>query len=125
MGADQVQFTDEEQEAIFAECAKKWECTVKELKRDGTLLHCAASLGKIEVVKSLVESGEDVNVREKFSFTTPLHQAALEGHVEVIEYLITVGAEVNARDCDGKTPFELAEQSEIEYILSTLDSEVF
>ena len=113
--AGQVQFTDEEQDKIFAEFAEKWQYdNVEEVKADGrTLLHCAAGLGKIEIVKSLVDAGKNVNTQDKYG-ATPLHVAAevqilgVCPNVEVVKFLVSAGADVHAKDNDGDTPLRWA-----------------
>lgn len=104
METDQVQFTDEE-DKIFAAVAKKWESTTKKLKKNGfTLLHCAAMLGKIEIVKNLVSKGVDVNAKD-YKGGTPLLAAA---DVETAKILISSGADVNAKTDNGVTPLHVA-----------------
>ncbi len=58
----------------------------------GTWLHVAASHGRMETVRYLVESGVDVNARGGVANGTPLHDAASEGHLDVIDYLFRKGA---------------------------------
>ena len=65
-------------------------------------------LGKMRIVKSLVESGENVNVREEFHGGVPLHMAAHEGQTDVVRYLVSQGADIDAKDCDDMTPLHWA-----------------
>jgi pectate lyase len=57
----------------------------------------AAAIGDLELIKSLVEKGDDVNGREDAFFKTPLHRAAISGRKDVVEFLLVKGADINAR----------------------------
>ncbi|KAL1957500.1 hypothetical protein VTO42DRAFT_5963 [Malbranchea cinnamomea] len=60
-----------------------------------TLLHAAAALGAIAVVRGLVEeAGTEVDVLND-NLETPLYKACQAGHVEVIHYLIDKGAKAS------------------------------
>jgi len=65
----------------------------------------AAQEGNIEAVKQHLDSGTDVNAKNRFG-GTPLHSAAISGHKEVAELLIAKGAEVNAKGYKGSTPLD-------------------
>ena len=66
-------------------------------------LHFASMENKPEVVKLLVDSGANVNIKEKFGFT-PLHISAGEGLTKVTQILLENGAEVDAKVSNGETP---------------------
>ena len=71
-------------------------------------IHEAAALGNIEAVKQFLDSGTDVNAKDKTG-GTPLDEAAGWGRKEIVELLIAKGADVNAKfDDDGSTPLHLA-----------------
>jgi len=70
-------------------------------------LHDAAEAGDIDVVKSLLEQGEDVNCLNT-SNGTPLERAAYKGNVDVVRLLIERGAEVDSREKWGWTPLHVA-----------------
>ena len=57
-------------------------------------IHDAARDKNIEVLKQHLESGIDVNLKDKFG-DTPLHKSALNGHKVIAELLIEKGADVN------------------------------
>ncbi|HMG72110.1 MAG TPA: ankyrin repeat domain-containing protein [Pyrinomonadaceae bacterium] len=61
----------------------------------GNPLFLAASEGKLEVVRYLLDEGADVNARAN-SDSTPLAEAAYYGHVDVIKELLLRGADINA-----------------------------
>lgn len=58
------------------------------------ILLVASREGLLDVVKSLVSSGIDVDYSTYFRFT-PLHAACFNGHLEVVKVLVSAGADVN------------------------------
>ncbi len=61
----------------------------------------AAQLGHTEVVRVLLDAGEDpnrYNPEGTHRHSTPLHQAALAGHEEVVQLLVSRGARLDIRD---------------------------
>jgi serine/threonine-protein phosphatase 6 regulatory ankyrin repeat subunit B len=72
-----------------------------------TSLHDAAEEGNVNVVKSLLERGEDINTRNT-SFETPLHLAAEKAKADVVRLLVERGAEVDSRNERGWTPLHFA-----------------
>jgi ankyrin repeat protein/mono/diheme cytochrome c family protein len=70
-----------------------------------TLLHHAAGFGTLETLKWLVESGADVNAKNRRG-STPLHWAI---HDEAkVRLLLARGAGVNTKQAEGRTPLYLA-----------------
>jgi ankyrin repeat protein len=63
----------------------------------------AASRGQFATVRSLVQSGIDVDSRSKYG-NTPLMRAAYKGYVKVAKFLLDNGADVNAQNMHGNTP---------------------
>ncbi|MDR1382838.1 MAG: ankyrin repeat domain-containing protein [Planctomycetaceae bacterium] len=62
---------------------------------DITILHLAAFGGQLEIVKSLIERGADVDTKNDRNRFTPLAMATMSGQLEVVKYLIEKGADVN------------------------------
>jgi len=60
----------------------------------------AASSGKVEAIRYLLDCGVDVEQRDKWG-NTPLIEAAYEGHLEAVRYLLDSGAKLNAAGEDG------------------------
>src|SRR6266478_7338852 len=64
-------------------------------------LALAADFGHVEIVRLLLDAGEDPNRYNPLgghSHTTPLHQAAGRGHVEVVRLLVERGARLDLKD---------------------------
>jgi ankyrin repeat protein len=75
-----------------------------------TSLHTASKCGKLDVVKSLLNQGADVNATDTDD-ATPLHLAAIKGNLDVVSLLLEWGAEVDSRDWLGQTPLLKASRS--------------
>jgi len=86
--------------------------TLLEAKNDrgSTALIVAASVGKTEMVKLLVNNGADVKAMNDF-LNTPLHYAALSGDVESFILLENKGADLEATNNRGAYPRDYAVQS--------------
>jgi len=90
---------------LVAEAAQSEPTTAK---ASDISIHEAAALGNIEAVKQFLDSGTDVNAKDKTG-GTPLDEAAGWGRKDIVELLIAKGADVNAKfDEDGSTPLHLA-----------------
>jgi len=64
-------------------------------------LALAAQHGHADVVRALVEAGEDpdrYNPVGCHAHSTPLHQAAVAGHADVVRWLVERGARLDIRD---------------------------
>ena len=72
-----------------------------------TPLTNASHRGYLNIVKLLVLTGADVNVKEgNYSQSTALHWAATDGHLDVVKYLVSKGAKLDVRDnWHNLTPF--------------------
>ncbi|MCR9235008.1 MAG: ankyrin repeat domain-containing protein [bacterium] len=73
-----------------------------------TLLGIAANDNQFEIVKLLVESGADINNRNKYG--TPIFAAVWSGNPEIVDYLIKkgVGGTINCGCQQGWTPLHKA-----------------
>lgn len=66
-------------------------------------LHSAARDGKLDVVKRLIASGQEVDARDPHG-RTPLFIAVLEGRHDIVRFLLAKGADVDAETERGSTP---------------------
>ena len=80
---------------------------VKRTKTRQPLIHAATENGQIDVVRSLLDHGSDVDERDG-SRRTPLAEASRRGKLQVAKLLIERGADVNSRGATGQTPLHLA-----------------
>jgi hypothetical protein len=74
---------------------------------DKHLIHEAANIGNVELVKQLLSAGVDIDLKNKAG-GTPLHAASVNGRIEVVKLLISKLANVNAQNRRGVTPLSFA-----------------
>ncbi len=70
--------------------------------RGFTPMHIAAKAGRLDVVRTLLTAGVDLD-RPALDGRTPLMTAALNGHPDVLKTLTDLGADVSRQDKDGET----------------------
>jgi outer membrane protein assembly factor BamB len=80
---------------------------VKEERNQAKSLYEATANGNIELVKSLISSGADVNTPNIWGWT-PLYIASGTGKKDIVKLLVTEGADVNAPNKTGETPLHFA-----------------
>jgi len=84
-------------------------CQWNEYPRNATPLYFAASFGLIEVVKSLLEAGVDLNDHGGSYRGTALHAAAWRDHPKIVRLLLEAGADQTAKDVHMRTAYDLVE----------------
>ncbi|EDO44153.1 predicted protein [Nematostella vectensis] len=75
-------------------------------------LYIACFWGFVDVVKSLLDGGADVNAQNKNSGWTPLHAASFQEHGKIIMLLLEKGANPEVSDAEGRTPKDFASASD-------------
>ena len=71
------------------------------------LLFSAARLGRVNLVKELVDNGADMEVTDELG-RTPLHYATENGRVDVVKFLGDNKADIHTKDKDGFTVLDTA-----------------
>lgn len=82
-------------------------------------LHAACCHGNQEVVRELIEAGNDVNVRDRDG-DTPLHYCAYSNEPGVMRLLANAGADLNAVNKQNRTPLHIAASKEHAECVRTL-----
>ena len=67
----------------------------------------AVTLGKLNIVKLLLESGVDKEYKDEFG-NTLLHLAVENGHVDIVQILLDVGVDKDLQNNNGCTPLHIA-----------------
>ena len=76
-------------------------------------VHCATALwaastgGHLDIVKTLIAHGAEVN-KSTLTQSTPLRGASFHGFLEVMECLLRSGAEIDTPNCIGQSPLCIA-----------------
>jgi ankyrin repeat protein len=78
-------------------------------------IHSAVAANQNEIVRTLIDGGAQVNVKQQ-SGITPLHSAAQNGNLEVLILLLENGGDVATRMEGGKLPADLAREKGFEDI---------
>jgi len=74
-----------------------------------TLVHMAAKMNDIELIKMMIENKQDIQPCNKEGLT-PLHIAAQYGQLDIMNLLIDGGADIDCLSKDGATPCHIAAQ---------------
>jgi ankyrin repeat protein len=87
-------------------------------------LHIAASKGRTDIARILLDGGADPNFQNHEN-ETPLHKAVQNGEIELVKLLIERGADANIKDVEKLTPWSLAQDSpELRSILEPFGRDV-
>jgi ankyrin repeat protein len=78
----------------------------------GTPLMTACLLGKVELVKLLIQRGADVNLSDNEGETALNSYAPIDGNPTIIQLLIRAGADINVKANDGWTALMNASASQ-------------
>ncbi len=75
-----------------------------------TALHIASNLDLHDNIKSLIETGADINAKDMFGFT-PLHKAIMGQSLKTAAKLIVLKADMYAVDSKGMKPFDYCDET--------------
>ena len=89
----------------------------------GSALHCAAEAGQCDSIRSLLDSGMDIDLKDGFG-RTPLHCATDMRHMLAIELLLGMGADPNVRSNLGTTMIHEAAREGDEPVMRRLLGDV-
>ncbi|TNN56258.1 Protein phosphatase 1 regulatory subunit 12A [Liparis tanakae] len=78
-------------------------------KSGGTALHVAAAKGYVEVLKLLIQTGYDVNIKD-YDGWTPLHAASHWGKEEACKILVESLCDMDLINKMGQTAFDVADE---------------
>lgn len=73
-----------------------------------TALHLAVLNERVDVVRTLLEAGAEVDITDQRFGFRPLHLSARKGNAGVSELLVRYGADLDAQSLRGKTALHLA-----------------
>jgi uncharacterized protein len=88
----------------------------------GSWLHVAASFGKLEIVKLLLQAGIDINCRGGTFKGGALNEAASEGHTEIAKFLVSNGAQLDVSEPEKNPLFGAIHVGNIDTVKLLLDS---
>ncbi|KAM6166035.1 ankyrin repeat and SAM domain-containing protein 3 isoform 2-T2 [Erethizon dorsatum] len=97
------------------------ELEMKDIQGWTALFHCT-SAGHQQMVKFLLDSGANANVREPVYGFTPLMEAAAAGHEIIVQYFLNHGVKIDTRDHSGATARMLARQYGHMKIVALIDT---
>ncbi|MDD5773296.1 MAG: ankyrin repeat domain-containing protein [bacterium] len=83
------------------------------------LLVRAVEMGNVIEVKRLLETGADINTKNRQGWTI-LNIAIYNGYIDVIKLLIEKGVDINARYSDNWTPLKIAIHTQNEEVIELL-----
>lgn len=92
-------------EAVKQHIEAGTDINMKDAMSGSTPLITAASFGKIDIAKVLIEANADLTLKNNDG-ATPLHVAAFFGRIEIVQMLIDAKADKNAKNNFGATPRE-------------------
>ena len=88
-----------------------------------TPLHLTSWNGYPDIIRLLLEHGEDVEAKDNNNMT-PVHLAAYQGSLAAMQELLKHGANAHARDNMCQTPFKIASTRRIQEIIEPLSEHV-
>ncbi|KAI3382263.1 hypothetical protein SNEBB_011445 [Seison nebaliae] len=84
------------------------------------LMRCANLGGNVDVARTLIRNGCDINLQDKEG-KTPLAVAVINGYAPLVELLLNSNADANCQTKGGKTAYELAQGLERRNVILILE----
>uniref|UniRef100_UPI00358FBB71 protein phosphatase 1 regulatory subunit 12A n=1 Tax=Myxine glutinosa TaxID=7769 RepID=UPI00358FBB71 len=115
-----VEAARKEEQQLMLRDARQWlnrgqVQDVRHPKSGGSALHVAAAKSYVDVLKLLIQTGMDINVRDNDGWT-PLHAAAHWGKEEACHILVENLCDMHAVNKVGQTPFDVADEDILGYL---------
>ncbi|XP_056281252.1 protein phosphatase 1 regulatory subunit 12A isoform X3 [Pseudoliparis swirei] len=109
-----IEAARKEEERIMLRDARQWLNSgqiqdSRHVKSGGTALHVAAAKGYVEVLKLLIQTGYDVNIKD-YDGWTPLHAASHWGKEEACKILVEGLCDMDLINKMGQTAFDVADE---------------
>ena len=106
-------------DAVEGLCASGDDVNMLHERSKETALHTASRVGDIQVMKTLIDKGADVNALS-FSKSTPLYLACYYSQEEAAEFLILQGCDINQQDVTHRSPLMLTIERGMASLMQTL-----
>merc|ERR1712223_1386212 len=103
-----AQITNDTHRAVISRLFEVGDVNIRASQHGQTALMLAVSHGRLDMVKLLVDSGADLNIRDEDG-SSALMCAAEHGQTEIVKYLMSQpDADLSAKDNDGLTALAVA-----------------
>ncbi|XP_034719452.1 protein phosphatase 1 regulatory subunit 12A isoform X10 [Etheostoma cragini] len=115
-----IEAARKEEERVMLRDARQWLNSgqiqdSRHTKSGGTALHVAAAKGYVEVLKLLIQTGYDVNIKD-YDGWTPLHAAAHWGKEEACKILVENQCDMDLINKMGQTALDVADEDVLGYL---------
>ncbi|KAM6896039.1 protein phosphatase 1 regulatory subunit 12A isoform 3-T3 [Lycodopsis pacificus] len=115
-----IEAARKEEERVMLRDARQWLNSgqiqdSRHTKSGGTALHVAAAKGYVEVLKLLIQTGYDVNIKD-YDGWTPLHASAHWGKEEACRILVENLCDMDLINKMGQTAFDVADEDVLGYL---------
>ncbi|XP_068442263.1 protein phosphatase 1 regulatory subunit 12A isoform X1 [Clinocottus analis] len=115
-----IEAARKEEERVMLRDARQWLNSgqiqdSRHTKSGGTALHVAAAKGYVEVLKLLIQTGYDVNIKD-FDGWTPLHAASHWGKQEACRILVENLCDMDLINKMGQTALDVADEDVLGYL---------
>lgn len=118
--------------ALYNACTKNMFNTAEYLIKKGADVNFVDMQGfsvlqrsnDLSIITLLVQSGADINYRDRTYGCTPLHLAIDNHQKDIAHFFIDHGADVSIKDNDGKTASDYAKENELDTVLEKITQKI-